>query len=255
MPQLPNQDGLNISSNVLFHFTRSIDNLYNILIRYFSPRFCPEYGLFENTSGHPERATAMICFCDLPLFLIKKHLTFYGSYGIGLKKAWGISKGITPVFYVHSKSQSLEPLNFLKSTARNRDDGNETSSDIDSFMYYSKPYEGRAWRDNRKTKKIIFYNEREWRYVPYLENNEPPSLGFQRYRDKQFLEEKTRYLRGLHTLRFAPKDIEYIIVKKDSEILPMAHHIETIRGGKYTPKDKKLLVTKIMSVTRIWEDF
>jgi hypothetical protein len=42
----------------------------------------------------------MVCFCDLPLSLIKKHLKEYGSFGIGpapsRRKRKGIIFGATP---------------------------------------------------------------------------------------------------------------------------------------------------------------
>src|SRR5258706_146407 len=95
---------VNISSNTLFHFTNNAENLLNILKNEFSPRYCAEYGLSEpvlDSVTVPLYAKPMICFCDLPLFLIKRHLTFYGCYGIGMSKEWGESNGVTPVLYLH----------------------------------------------------------------------------------------------------------------------------------------------------------
>jgi hypothetical protein len=34
----------------------------------------------------------MVCFCDLPLSLIGKHLDEYGDFAIGLERHWGAQK-------------------------------------------------------------------------------------------------------------------------------------------------------------------
>src|ERR1035437_3707797 len=95
----------NISSNVLFHFTKSLENIVDILTSGFYPHYCPEYlfgplHIAAASSGMPPaHAAPMVCFCDLPLSLIRKHLDEYGQFGIGLNKKWRINNGVTPVFY------------------------------------------------------------------------------------------------------------------------------------------------------------
>ena len=49
----------------------------------------------------PMYAVPMVCFCDLPMSLIDKHLKEYGPYGIGLDKGWGLKNGVAPVTYTH----------------------------------------------------------------------------------------------------------------------------------------------------------
>jgi hypothetical protein len=51
-------------------------------------------------------AIPMVCFCDLPLSLIKKHVEEYGGYGIGLNKTWGVKNGVAPVIYTHSRAKT-----------------------------------------------------------------------------------------------------------------------------------------------------
>ena len=89
-PDLNNRStSANVSSNTLFHFTNNIDNLLDILKNDFRPHFCRER-FIENGKHVQEISTPMVSFCDLPLSLVKEHLTFYGCYGIGLSKDWGI---------------------------------------------------------------------------------------------------------------------------------------------------------------------
>lgn len=58
-----------VSSNTLFHFTNSIDNIENILIN----DFVPHYSLEKIMVGRIifEFAFPMVCFCDIPLSQIK----------------------------------------------------------------------------------------------------------------------------------------------------------------------------------------
>ena len=97
---------ISLSSNSLFHFTDKAENLINILFEGFKPKFCLEqFGSFELLFGREvkknlkeedfEEAIPMTCFCDLPMSHIASHLEFYGSYGLGLSKEWGIKNGLT----------------------------------------------------------------------------------------------------------------------------------------------------------------
>lgn len=57
-----------------------MDHLKGILKDGFFPRYCPEYTLdpvdrkAASKRRPPMRAAPMVCFCDLPLSLIRKHL-------------------------------------------------------------------------------------------------------------------------------------------------------------------------------------
>src|SRR6185369_12338624 len=109
--QIPDHStGVNISSDTLFHFTSSLDHLLNILENDFSPRYCPEYITADASGKNPIEALPMVCFCDLPIFLVNRHLSNYGNYGIGLTKEWGIRSELTPVLYVHGNSPTLTSL-------------------------------------------------------------------------------------------------------------------------------------------------
>lgn len=167
----------NISSSVLFHFTKSLDNIVDILTSGFYPHYCPEY-LFgrlhakaASSNTPPAHAAPMISFCDLPLSLIRKHLAEYGSFGIGLDKKWGIEKGVTPVLYMHEQSQMLKALVNRMSAAENVKD-EAANSDWRLLAAHSKPFRGNAWRSGKAQSDVHFYDEREWRYVPRLASNE-----------------------------------------------------------------------------------
>jgi hypothetical protein len=144
----------NISSNVLFHFTESLDNIVDILTSGFYPHYCPEYTfgpLHANAacSGTPPpQAAPMVCFCDLPLSLIRSHLDRYGPFGIGLRKRWGIKNGVTPVFYLHEQSQLYRPLS--ERIWETRQQGNpKAKHEMILLIAYLKKFIGDAWRDDK----------------------------------------------------------------------------------------------------------
>ncbi len=105
----------NVSSNVLFHFTKSMNNLKGILKHGFFPRYCLEYTFdrADSTAAaekrSPMRAAPLVSFCDLPLSLIHKHLQEYGPFGIGLHKKWGIGNGVTRCFTHTLKHEPASP--------------------------------------------------------------------------------------------------------------------------------------------------
>lgn len=243
----------NISSSTLFHFTNSMDNLLNILENDFSPHYCLEV-FTQKDDELEEYAIPMVSFCDLPLSLIKNHLNHYGKYGIGLSKAWGIAKGITPVLYIHNNSILLSLVDELHPLIKTR---NAMDFELSKTIYtsYVKPYEGTAFRHGEYIKSVRFYDEREWRYVPNTKSAfDSAFLSKDIYLfsiHKKLLEEK---FAQQYKLTFTPNDIHYIIVEKETEILPMIRDIEKIKG-KYNLDDVRILTTRIISSERIKEDF
>jgi hypothetical protein len=198
----------------------------------------------------------MVCFCDLPLSLIKKQLKNYGAYGIGLDKEWGMKMGITPVFYLHNRSHVLETVRkLLAPEAVNPSKRVDESPVWEGFllMAYAKPYSGPAWRENKFISSVRFYDEREWRFSPRLMSDEVYVLKREHYSNVKLKAEADSRLAARFKLRFTPDDIQYIILQDDSEILPMIRQLERIKH-RYRLDDVKILTTTIMTVDRIWAD-
>jgi hypothetical protein len=198
----------------------------------------------------------MVSFCDLPISLIKSHLKFYGYYGIGLTKNWGISNGVTPVFYVHNNSMTFQPSLELMSWGLKllTMEGYKIYKEWAQIIMYTKPYEGNAWRKDKNIKNIRFYDEREWRYVPILDSPNKYLIEKKRYLISHKVKVANARLAKQFILRIKPDDIQYIVVAKEKDILPMIRHIEIIKG-KYSADEVKILTTKILSAERIFEDF
>ena len=91
-------------STTLFHFTKSLDVLKEILK---TGGFIPRYSLedIEWVGGNVDSvAFPVVCFCDIPLGRITDHVQFYGQYGIGMKQEWGAASGLNPIIYVSQTS-------------------------------------------------------------------------------------------------------------------------------------------------------
>lgn len=246
-----------ISSNTLFHFTKTRENLLGILRDTFHPRYCLEkFGVGDMET---EAAIPMVSFCDIPLSQIKSHLKIYGKYGLGLSKKWAKQKGLNPVLYLRPKStfsQHIESIlnNLLDEPLSHNNDATEISGAMLDVLRYIKPYKGTLYRDNGSIPKIRFYDEREWRYVPSTEKT-----GFKYFLKKDdFLDPGKRYRENDNLfdarLTFEPSDIKYIILDNESEILPMVSALRQIKA-KYDDKTIDILITRILTADRILNDF
>jgi hypothetical protein len=247
----------NISSNVLFHFTRSIDQLKGILKNGFFPHYCPEYTLDINDRKaaakrrHPTRAAPMVCFCDLPLSLIGKHLQEYGNFGIGLDKKWGIENRIAPVIYTHVKAQTRKLVVRLTAKAAKSND-KVLTNDLNVLAAYTKPFVGPAWRNNHAQRKVRFYDEREWRYVP-----EPLFLNWKDYVDESKRNVLHKRFEKQYALQIPPDAIQYLILpysKDENDVLELHDYVMKLYKRRYGRKGAVLVSTTIMTDNCIKED-
>lgn len=263
-----------ISANTLFHFTDSAKNILGIL----TSTFHPAYHLEPFFRGDQKAlAIPMVSFCDLPLSQIKKHLKFYGNYGIGLSKKWGEREGINPVFYCHSNAHILKDfrkiLEFTREkmlpikTTENKEVELSTIVEENKNLVLKvellkilasccstlKPYKGKMYKKGEIVENVKFYDEREWRFVPESENLSI-LLTEEQFKDKVKTEGYNAELAEKNKLTFEPEDIRYIIVEKESEILSMVENIHRIKAI-YNEDTRTLLTTKIISAEQILEDF
>ncbi len=259
-----------ISSNTLFHFTNSADKIISILKNGFAPRFCLEelgYELFFDMKHgkQDETAVPMTCFCDLPLSKIDKHLEFYGSYGIGLSKEWGQQNGLTPLTYIHDNSTQISYLkrvgNLIARDFSTIDmldklpmEENPLVALFELSGFY-KPYNGQIWRINKYVDKR-FYDEREWRYVPFINKKEGTDY---RLTKEEFLNDIKRasandILAKTNSLKFKCENIKYIIVHKESEMIALFDALDSM-SEEFSDDERKILKTKIISTEQILQDF
>jgi len=141
-----------LSSTTLFNFTDTFDHLENNLINGFYAATTYEK-LPKRNNGY---SIPMVCFCDIPLGMIKEHLDWYGNFGIGIRRSYAREHGVTPVFYTHSDSGILS--SFLNDKDRN--------PAIDRIFPLVKQFLGYQEYRNGQRRKKKFYDEHEWRYIP-----------------------------------------------------------------------------------------
>ena len=154
---------MNLSANTLFHFTRKKSLLSILKNSHFFPKYCNEkieYGSIVNYNLIP-----MVCFCDIPLTSIISHAEKYPKeeenkecYGLGLSKTWGEKNNLTPVLYNHKNSSYHENLKSLSKIFNKGIDEYDFHKHFAYFTCYLKDYE--------------CYDEKEWRFVPKLYDNE-----------------------------------------------------------------------------------
>lgn len=240
----------NISSTDLFHFTKSLEILEQILETGLWARYC-----VERDWGDKDLLVPMVCACDIPLSDIKFHQKKYGSYGIGLNKSWAKKQGFTPVLYVSDKSDIYERLktyaenSLVQPILCNRD-----RLDEEYLLYYAKRTVGTdADREHLRLKrKPKFSNEKEWRYVPF---NIPAPLFFTNKGEGQDVNcNKLSKITERYKLQIEPKDIAYIFISKESERGTMIRIIERVYSS-FPEEDRKCIISKIISKEQISNDF
>ncbi len=254
-----------ISSSTLFHFTRSVENLVGILRNEFRVSLSVEN--FEHIVQHlppnsdvmPECGIPIVCFCDIPLSQVERHMKTYGDYGLGLTKAWGMKKGVSPLLYTHPNSpapfSSADHITLITSLGLDQapDDQKALALKAGLFVYLQKPYEGFLERSPGHKEKVRFYDEREWRYIP-SEIESIPAISPEELADPIKSKPVRDQVNRIPPLSFEPDDINYIVVAKDAEVLPMIRAVRSIKG-KYDEGTVDFLTSKIISAERIREDF
>ena len=213
----------------------------------------------------------MVCFCDIPLSQIRNHVEKYGGYALGLSKEWGESNGINPVMYELPNSNAIETIResinttfpyLIGQSFDNEEHGEEMrklGNELIFFSCYLKPYKGQKWDgEGFSGNEIMFYDEKEWRYIPnynkILEKSLRPYIFSHEYLDENKKDEFNEIFKQHFKLDFKPRDIKYIIVDKETEVLSMVKKVENIKSH-FDNDEIKLLISKIISVERLQDDF
>lgn len=219
------------SSDYLFHFTERYESIVSIMTEKFKPFFCIEdLSFMYDETRNITFAFPIVCFCDIPDERHSIHKKNYGDYGIALTKEWGINENLSIVNYSYAQSLKSSGYRVLVNYyLKNRNDSNDDftrdfGNPFNILLMTSKPYEGRKF--DKKTRNwtksnIRFYNEREWRFLP-LVNQLNWSLSLDDFAgnyeaffneiDKEQLKIQAEY-----KLDFKVDDIKYIYLKDKQE--------------------------------------
>ena len=208
----------------LYHCTK-IDSLKTILK---SKQFLPFYNLEDQSFMHKgtNSAYAMVCFADLPNDNLGSHMKDFNSdCYISMTKEWAIKNWLSPVTYYTEGSIMYSAVHnriiFCAQNIKQLEKCNEGEKFVNYLAYelaFMKEYSGKYYiKDEKKwsDEKRIFYNEREWRYVPFPKNGEAYYLPEEDYKDEKTRNEQFQILKeNGHTLSFEWDDILKIGLKK-----------------------------------------
>lgn len=234
-------------SNTLFHFTKNAEFLRGILLNGLIPRYCLEDVRWYGHQTHNNVAFPMVCFCDIPLSRISEHTAFYGEYGIGLTKEWGLKNKLCPVIYTPPDSTVTKLVDYVAALKFDGLPDPEELKDVNFEMFYRmmsliKPLNGNMLIGGSPVEKD-FYQESEWRHVP-------KSRGI--IFEHEFTEKRDEKNCDMehHKLTIAPEDIKYIFVKNDHEIPDLVDFINN-KLGSFSHNSLKILTTRILSLDGI----
>jgi len=228
-----------ISSNLLYHFTSTIDTLISILKIGFWPRTAIEDISFMLPNYKEARVgIPMVCFTDIPIELADEHRKEYGPYGLGMKKEWGIRNGLNPIGYMikgseiynaYNHLQWIAQQNALKLDAGNKN-GPKTFEMLDAVMNYAgflKEYNHDITLNSKP-----FYDEREWRYLPPFRNADAEIGGYcnrlmpEIVDSKKEKEDLDKYMKQKYMLKFALDDLKTIVVPDNQSASLLCYNLK-----------------------------
>ncbi len=212
----------------------------------------------------------MISFCDIPLTRVTDHVKKYGSYAIGLTTDWATKNKLNPVLYIEKKSNLanglFKVLNFIQkgdwhNSIENDDEVMEFYNNLFkgsmNIIYSLKNYKGRLVR-NGKDQDYKFYDEREWRYLPIIDDSdsaEYPDI----YWEDDFNNLKIDFPRkpyfNRYVVKFNATDIKYLVVENEKDVSKIMIELRSIDNLYSNHHDYELLLTKFITLKQIEEDF
>ena len=207
--------------------------------------YCIEFGWREKL-GY-DFAVPQCCFCDIPLSAIQSHIGFYGEYGIGMAKDWGIEKGVSPVMYVIPNSHFVKIINGIRKAAKGVADNTKFFAFLKRYRGVNYRYLDDAWITR---KNYLYYNEREWRYVPSELNAKEMIIRVDK--KEEFNADALNQNTKAYLCSFKAEDIRYMIVKNEEERISLVQEIEKLTN--WSESDKNRLKSKILTHALIKED-
>lgn len=246
---------MSLSTNSVIHYTDSLSNLKGILREGFHIKYCVERFISKITpiSG----AFAMVSFCDIPLSETKNHITSYGGYGIGLSKQWATENGMNPVLYIDKNSLIGEiVIDQVKRLIADKTNSNKVFKEDSLYLLsYIKNYQSQLIRKGKIIdKNYNFYNEREWRFTPNKKQFDSLNkwLSAKVYNENRELHnDKIKNIK----LEFQVSDISYLIVKDEKEVIEIIKYLRDIFSDKCSATQLELLMTRIITLEHIFNDF
>lgn len=254
------------SANTLFKFTNKIEYLKEIIKNgAIIPRYNEEdisylkLTMIDNIIAFP-----MICFCDINLTKLILHAKGYegcegyGSFGIGIKKKWAYDNiNIEPIHYVNPNSSEIKDykIAFSNALSKTKKETEKISNYLSTTLLYMKPIIGEMKNKKGKPENHCFHDEREWRFIPYINEEDVNLIIKGDMLTDEYKELANNVLRAhrKYWLKFSPGDINYIIVENEDEAVEIAEYIRGIKG-KYDKNQKLQMISKILILNNLEKD-
>lgn len=243
---------MNPRSSTLFHFAKKRQYLNAMLACGFVPRYYLEDIRWLGIDNRNYAAYPMVCFCDIPLSRITGHTSFYGGYGLGMTKEWALRSALAPVLYSTTGSpiprivDDLFAQHVLSLRRKKKDARLAREALLVSTLAFTKPHTGRMRRGAKEVEKD-FYQENEWRYVPAVPNDR--LVLEDRFSSE---EDELNNSAALFPLAFSAKDVRYILVKRERDLVTTHKLIMKIRNR---PSDElATLATRLISLEALGDD-
>lgn len=220
--------------NHIFHYLDNFEILIKILKTGFAPSYCKE--IINETDYY----IPMVSFCNIPLRDVDLYMR-YGKYGIGLSLDWALENSISPVIYthektpfknLHSKINQIQLFNFSKKMFKNVLNAKLNNQEDETvYTEYDELIKNinkvtvptiqffKNWKTKYKGQEIVTYQEREWRYVPNLENEKglvtKEDTEFEQLEEKVFREKPhlPNYILDISKIEF----LRYVIIQNEKQ--------------------------------------
>lgn len=218
----------------LFHYTRSLGYLEDMLQNGIWPRYCEEdfEWLFHR---RVTLAFPMACFCDIPLDAAITHRGRYGNYAIGFNKSRIGDLDINPVWYVHEESGIAKHLSTSLISNSRFNLSSIENHPLRATLAFLKPTI--AFQKDRSvtytdTVEIFAADEEmEWRHTPAALSN--TWLASTR---RGFVSETEHALSNAHRLKLSFDQVDCVIV-------PCSYEAAAL-GDKFPSLKEKVIAWK-----------
>ena len=246
------------SANVLFKFMKKLEYLEEILEKKaIPPRYYEESIEYLELEGWPKITFPMICFCDINISRLIDHVQYYGKFGIGLKKQWGINHGVQQINYITHMSHLKQVFTAAFNTIIQNDiEFPIVEESLLNSLLFMKPLYGQMWRNDHYDDKN-FTDEREWRYVPQITEHDHIDLVLPKmyYGMNTVYNSYSESIKGLRHLwlEFDFDDVEYIMVETKNDRNNLIDFI--INNENININDRYELISKILVVDVISKDW
>lgn len=215
--------------NHIVHYLDNFESLLKILKDGFAPSYC-----IENIDSE-EYYIPMVSFCNIALKDVHQYMR-YGKYGLGMSLDWAIRNGISPVVYIHEKTPFKDFSKKLFSGGLYKNDIGNFDVILNAIVPAIQFFKN--WKTIYKGKEIITYHEREWRFIPDLNDNKVL------YPDEFDDMKASHFIKKPHlphyAVNFDIEEVRYILINNENQ----RSRVINVLKKKY---DEKLVIESILS--------